>query len=62
MTWFLSGRRKREQQDRDHRIAAAQEEVARIRERAEKVAGPLERRLHRNYWGQAAAAIARREV
>lgn len=43
-------------------MAAAEWEAARIRERAEKVAGPLERRVRRNYWGETAAAIARREA
>jgi hypothetical protein len=61
MRWFFSGSRKQEQADRDRRLAEAQSELSRIRERAERVAGPLERRLRRNYWGETAAAIARRE-
>jgi hypothetical protein len=42
-------------------LSDAEEEVARIRERAEKVAVTLQRRVRRNFWGEAAAAIARRE-
>lgn len=61
MTWFLSGAKSRDRRDRERKLAEAEWEVARIRERAEKVAGPLERRLRRNFWGETAAAIARRE-
>jgi hypothetical protein len=46
---------------RERRLAAAETEVAHLRTRAEKVTGPLERRLRRNYWSETAAAIARRE-
>lgn len=62
MTWFGMGHKAQEQRERDRRLAAAEWEVARIRERAEKVARPLERRLRRNFWGETAAAIARRET
>lgn len=63
MRWF-SGPRSRERRDRDREreLIAAEWEVARIRERAERVAKPLEERLRRNFWGDAAAAIARRET
>lgn len=61
MTWRWS-RRKTEQAERDERIVAAEQEVAAIRERAEIVGPALERRLRRNYWGETAAAIARKEA
>lgn len=61
MTWFVSGDKSRERRERERELAAAEWDVARLRERAEKVAKPLRERHRRNYWGEAAAAIARKE-
>lgn len=61
MRWPRSDRRKQDRRERERVLSDAEEEVARIRERAEKVAVTLQRRVRRNFWGEAAAAIARRE-
>jgi hypothetical protein len=45
----------------DERLAAAEREAAHVRDRADAVRPFLEARARRNYWGEAAAAIARRE-
>lgn len=60
MKWFR-GERRSDRSEREARLVEAEEEVARIRVRAERVAPALERRLRRNHWGNAAIAIARRE-
>lgn len=62
MRWPFSGRRARERSERERELAQAEYDVARIRERADKVAEPLRRRLSRNHWGDTARAIARREI
>lgn len=60
MRWFHG--RAREQAERERRLAEAEFEVERLRERAEKVGGELRRRVRRNFWSETAAAIARKEV
>jgi hypothetical protein len=62
MTWPFSGSKSQERRARDRQLAEAEWEVARIRERAERVAAPLRKRLDRNHWSEAVAAIARRDT